>query len=309
MNQKISPGDKKNKIGGTVFDLLDEAYFLLKENLVDILALHLLACVPFLLGIMFFIFRFDSFHSIDNDIIKWALLLTVLFCWKSFVQCLLCGKMMDIIARRQHRKLSLKNSIMIFFKQTVVQLLGPLVIVFLIAVPWSSFALVPVAVFMLPALFYTSATVCAIEPELGFQNFIKKTALHISSNFAKLLGSMLIVFLGTAILTINVTIIIFAIPFLLKMFWGIETQFTLAGGMSMSLFFNTTLWSIIIALVYLLIDPFCRLLFVLRVFYCESIGKGWDIQSMLYKISSKTIKKRLDFSIIIRFCTASVSRG
>ena len=36
MNRKVSPLKDKNKIGGTVFDLLDEAYFSLKENLVDI---------------------------------------------------------------------------------------------------------------------------------------------------------------------------------------------------------------------------------------------------------------------------------
>ena len=296
MNQKISPGTNKNKIGGTVFDLLDEAYFSLKENLADILALHLLACVPFLLGIMFFIFRFANYNSTDNDIIKWSLLLTVLFCWKNFIQCLLCGKMMDITARREHPKFSFKNTGMMFFKQTVIQSLGPLLIVFLIGAPWVAWMLVPAAIFMLPALFYTSAIVCAIEPELGFWDFVTKTASYISSNFIKLLGMMLVVIIGTIILCINVTIIILTIPFLLKMFWGIDTQFTLA--LSTDLFFNTTLWSIILALVYLFVDPFCRLLYVLRVFYSESIGKGWDIQSTLHSISSKAAKSVLIFLLL-----------
>jgi len=299
MNQKISPGTNKNKIGGTVFDLLDEAYFSLKENLVDILSLHLLACVPFLIGLMFFIFRFANYNSTDNDIIRWSLLLTVLFCWKNFVQCLLCGKMMDITARREHQKLSFKKMVMIFFKQTVIQSPGPLLIVFLIGAPWIAWMLVPVAVFMLPAFFYTSAVVCAVEPELGFWSFLEKTASYISANFVKLLGMMLVVIVGTVILCLNITIVILAIPFLLKMFWGIDTQFTLAACMSPALFFNTTLWSIILALTYLLVDPFCRLLYVLRVFYSESIGKGWDILSTLHGISSGAAKGILVFLLLL----------
>ncbi len=298
MNRKVSPLKDKNKISGTVFDLLDEAYFSLKENLVDILALHFLACVPFLLGVMFFIFRFGNYHSIDNDIIRWSLILTALFCWKNFIQCLLSAKMMNIIARRENHKLTLKSAGMIIFKQTILQSPGPLLIVFLLGAPWVVWILVPVGAFMLPAFFYTSTVICATEPERGLWSSLEKISFHISSNFIKLLGVMLVSIFGTIVLTINIMVIIFFIPFMLKTFWGIDTQFTIAGGMSMALFFNTTLWSIILALVYLCIDPFCRMLFVLRVFYCESIGKGWDIQSSLHRISSKISKTLLIFLLL-----------
>lgn len=163
----------KCKINGNVFDLLDEAYFLLKENFFDILPLHLFACVPFLLGVMFFIFRFSNFHSTDLDIIRWALLMTALFCWKNFFQSLLSGRIMNIVARREPRKLTLKNAAMIFFKQTVVQLSGLLLVVFAAAFPFSSWILFPVLL-VLPALLYTAGVINAIEPERAFRSFLKK---------------------------------------------------------------------------------------------------------------------------------------
>jgi hypothetical protein len=257
---------------------------------------------------MFFIFRFSNFHSTDLDIIRWALLMTALFCWKNFFQSLLSGRIMNIVARREPRKLTLKNAAMIFFKQTVVQLSGLLLVVFAAAFPFSSWILFPVLL-VLPALLYTAGVINAIEPERAFRSFLKKTSLHISYDFMKMLAAMLIIIVGILILTVNVAAIIFFIPFVLKSFWGVDTEFTIAGAMSASLFFNTTLWSIIFCLVWLIIDPFCRIVYVLRVFYFESIGKGWDIQAALNRISATAAKAVVIFILLTTPLMLSAETG
>jgi uncharacterized membrane protein len=291
MSREKSFKDKTE--GRAVFDLLDEAYFLFKNNLNYILPLHLIAFIPFLLAIMFFIFRFENYHSTQDDIIKWSLLLTFLFCWKNFFHSLLSGKIMDIVSKRPAEKINMKRIFMILLKQNLIHLSGLISLILLIKLPWGFATFIPVAVLVLPAIFYTSDVISAIEPELGVSKFIKKVLFHISRNFVKHLLMSVIAIIGTAILVFNITAVVMLIPFMLKTFWGIETQFTIAGGMSLSLFFNTTIWSIIIAVSWLLIDPFYRILYVLRFFYGESIGKGWDLRATLLKISNSAGKTAL----------------
>ena len=291
MNQKSAlKTKKKKKKDSNMFDLLDEAFFLLRENLLEILPLHFTALVPFLLCLGYFVFRFGNYHSNEYDIVSWSILLTALFCWKCFFECLLAKKMMDIISRREPQKLTAKAAAMIFFKQILMQTPSLLLLLLVFEMPWLFGICVPFAIILLPLIFYTATVICAIEPEAGMISFIKKIFYHISKRFVSQTGMMLAVLLGTIILTFNITAVIFIFPALIKMFTGIETQFTVAGLMSLSLFFNTTIWTIIFSIVWLIIDPFCRLLFVLRVFYSESIGKGWDIKATLSRLSSTAVK-------------------
>jgi hypothetical protein len=286
------PSSKKNKIrtGGNALDLLDEAYFLLRGNLLDIMPLHFLSAVPFVLGMLFFCYRFDNFHAVDTDIIKWSMLLTLLFCWKMFFEAVLSGKIMEIVSGGNNPESIFKHPGIVLLKQSLIQAFALIIILCLIKHPLIFMALIPVSIFMLPPLIYSTAAICAVAPGKGIRHLFRKIIFHIGRDFLQLMMIMFIVVIGTAVLTCNIYLALLLAPYLLKMFLGIESQFTLAGNMSIALFFNSTIWSIVIAASWLILDPFCRTLFVLRVFYGESSDRGWDITASLHHIRSNTAK-------------------
>ena len=294
------PSSKRIKIrtGGNALDLLDEAYFLLRGNLLDILPLHFLAAIPFALGVLFFCYRFANFHTVDTDIIKWSMLLTFLFCWKMLFEAVLSGKIMEMISGGNNPSSIFKHSGMILLKQSLIQSFSLIIILCLIKHPLVFIVLIPISIFMLPPLIYSTAAICAITPEKDIRHLFKKIVFHIGRDFFQLLLTMLIVLIGTAILTCNIYLILLLTPYLLKMFVGIESQFTLAGNMSVALFFNSTIWSIVFAISWLILDPFCRILFTLRVFYGESSDRGWDIIASLNRIRSGTTKGLVIFLLL-----------
>ena len=271
-------------------DLLDEAYFLLRGNLLDILPLHFLSAIPFVLGVLFFCYRFANFHAIDTDIIKWSMLLTFLFCWKMFFEAVLSFKIITIISGGSNPVSPFKHSGRTLLKQSLLQSFSLIIILSLIKHPLVFIILIPVSIFMLPPLIYSTAAICAIAPEKGLSYLFKKLAYHVGRDFFQFLLTMLILIVGTIVLTCNIYLALLLTPYLLKMFLGIESQFTLAGNMSIALFFNSTIWSIVLAISYLILDPFCRILFTLRVFYGESNDRGWDIIANLNHIRSGAAK-------------------
>jgi len=67
---------------------------------------------------------------------------------------------------------------------------------------------------------------------------------------------------------------VLVIPQALKLFFGIETIFTLSGMH----IFNTTFMAVVCALTYLCLDPLVKAAYTLRCFYGEAVQTGEDLK-------------------------------
>ena len=77
---------------------------------------------------------------------------------------------------------------------------------------------------------------------------------------------------------LNLMVAVVVLPQLVRMFTGEENVFT--DDIS-SLVFNTTLWAVSAALVYLVLDPLIKAFYALRCFYEDSARTGEDLLSEL----------------------------
>ena len=84
------------------------------------------------------------------------------------------------------------------------------------------------------------------------------------------------------VIALNVTMMLYAIPYLLNTLFGIET-FALRSGVH---FLNTTTLVIVCAITYLILDPLTKAAYVLRCFYAHGVHSGEDLCVRLRSITS-----------------------
>jgi hypothetical protein len=87
---------------------------------------------------------------------------------------------------------------------------------------------------------------------------------------------------------LNLLLALYLVPQMLKEFLGIDTVFTLSGWALL----NTTFLFTVCGLTYLAIDPLLKTIYVLRVFYAESLSTGADLQAELRKWEEEPISKQ-----------------
>ncbi len=79
----------------------------------------------------------------------------------------------------------------------------------------------------------------------------------------------------------NIALLLIIVPYLLKMFLGIETSLTLGVNP-----LNSTFLAIVVTLTYLIVDPIAKTVYTLRCFYGESIATGEDLKSRLKALAA-----------------------
>ena len=96
---------------------------------------------------------------------------------------------------------------------------------------------------------------------------------------------------------INLSIVIAGAPWVLKMFFGIESMIT----RDPSVLLNTTLLAATLAATYLCIDPIRKAVFVLRCFHGASLHSGDDL-----RVGVKTLRRRALAAAALLLVTLSV---
>jgi hypothetical protein len=83
-----------------------------------------------------------------------------------------------------------------------------------------------------------------------------------------------------AVMFLNILLVMFMAPHLVKMFTGFENVFTRSGFHVL----NSTVLAVIASLTYLSCDPLLKTVYVLRCFYGEALQSGEDLQVELRRI-------------------------
>lgn len=254
--------------------LLEDAAHLLRRAPLETLLCHWIGSVPF--AAMLLVLWTQVTHPPINDAacaaesLAAALLLIWMNCWRS------------VFAGRLHRQLngtpeSRWNGRRIWrlvSNQALISATKPL------ALPVALAAIFP----FIPAVtFFRNAAVLADSRDLDpFAVVTKARRLSQGDQFQGWILQALFILLGL-ITFLNVTVTFIVLPQLIRMLTGQESAFTRSGE---EFFLNRLFLLFVIAVTWLLFDPFVQAVYSLRCFRAESVETGEDLRAGLRRIRS-----------------------
>jgi hypothetical protein len=144
----------------------------------------------------------------------------------------------------------------------------------LVAMPFAIASVLPIA---WTSSFFRNATIEASLPASTLRGVIAKSARRASANARGNWIGVSILIVISLLTFLNVYILFALLPFLVRMFSGVETMFT--RNVASLLSFNV--FSLVVALTWLIIDPLVLAYAVLRCFYTEAHTDGRDLLAQL----------------------------
>lgn len=266
---------RKKKDDKGAIEVIEEAIHLLRLSPIHLLITYYTGTLPFILGLLYFWADMsrNAYAAKHCASASFALALSFLWmkCWHS-VFCL-------------HVRAQVSN--------TLAQGWSPLRIIRLVAIQTiiqpSGFFLLPIALlFTLPFgwvfAFYQNVFQQQYNEQLNIKKVIKQS-LHQARLWPGQNHILLAIFFIFSIFVfLNLGIMIYIIPYILKKFLGIETMFTLSGVS----IFNTTFLAATCAITYLCMDPLIKTVYALRCFYGTSLQSGEDLKAELKSMSPST---------------------
>lgn len=259
---------QRQQQGKSAFDIIEEATHLLRTAPAGTLTTYFLGTIPFVLGLLFFWADMSRSPLASQHIASASLGMAVLFFWMKFWQAIFARRIRAQAAGEPLSPLQFRACMRIFSTQATIQASGlfilPLAFIPLLPFPWTYG-------------FYQNVTAMDDGSEAGPFSVIKKSRRQAGIwpmqnylAFVIMLGFAFCVFLNWA--TVCATL-----PHLLKMLFGIESDFTKSPFAML----NTTFFAAMAGLTYLSVDPILKTIYSLRCFYGESLESGEDLKAEL----------------------------
>ena len=255
----------RDTFGG--LDLIEQAVHTLRLASPGTLLCYYLGAAPFVLGALWFFSEMSRSGLAGRHLVGGALGLTALFVWMKFWQSLFALKISAQIASQPAPQITPGLLVRALASQTLLHATG------LFVLPVALNLLVPtVWVFG----FYQNVTVLGLrEPTLGAlaRRSWKQACWAVGQGHAAIatLG------LFSMFVFLNVGITIIGGPHLLKMLFGVETDFALSVMSGL----NTTFLAAAAGVTYLCVDPLFKTVFALRCFHGEARTTGEDLRVTL----------------------------
>ena len=249
-------------------DLLDEAFHRLRLAPVGTLAIYYAGTLPFILALLYFCA--DQSHSPDaaTRATSGGLVVTLLFLLMKTCQAVFTAQLSAPLRQHGAAPWTWARLGRLAFVQTLLQ-------------PPGLFVLTVASIIAIPLAwvyaFYQNVTVLG-DGGVGsvrttFGRAYRAALRHPKQNHA---GLSVLSLLGVFV-TLNLVLMAFLVPYLLKMFSGEENLFTRSGAHLL----NTTFFAVLFGLLYLVLDPVAKAFYVLRCFYEESTRTGEDLLNEL----------------------------
>ncbi len=268
------------------FDLIDEAFHILRNRPVRRLTAYYTGALPFILGLLFFWAEMSKSAFARQNCAAAAFGITILFiwmkCWQVFFTLNLNRELSAVKGDSWNKKQFFRMLVAQTFWHATGFIAIPLSLIFLIPFPWVY-------------AFYQNLSVIH-EPENAKIMEVYRRAAYQAKLWPLQNHFVLSVFILLALFVfLNTAISIFLFPQLLKKFFGIETIFTMSG---ISIF-NTTFLAVTISLTYLFLDPVIKAVYTLRCFYGRSLRTGEDIK---VEFRGEKIAKKSAAILVILAC-------
>ena len=284
----------------TASDILEESFNILRTNSRRLLVFYYMGAFPFAVALLYFINDMSMSHPTRGEMEIYALLLTLCFAWKNLVQSLFCLRIMNILNGKEDGPVGFMRIVRIFVLQNIIQPAGLIVQVFSLlfglTIGWTT-------------AFFNSFTVTAALDDGSFTELLgsnwRLSFLNPKQNHLLLLLFVFLVF----VVVLNIALALVLLPFMAKIFLGIDTIFSNASGSYVLIkgIFNLTYWSIVLTCSWLLLDPLLKAAYTVRVFYGESESRGYDIIAKLSRLVKNSKKARALFVLLIAFQSFSLS--
>jgi hypothetical protein len=253
-------------------DLIEEGAHLLRTAPSGTLATYYVGAIPFVLGFLYFWADMSSSPFANQHLAEAALAMTALFVWMKFCQSLFARRLRAQLNAAASPPWTLRQSAAILLTQATIQPSA------LFVIPLAAIVAMP---FAWICAFYQNVTVMAdadsTETSALAKNAWKQACLWPGQNHV----GLFIVFTFGLCVFVNVAIVSFSIPTLVKMLFGVETTFS-RSPLAM---LNTTFFAAIFGVTYLCVDPLLKALYVLRCFYGESLLSGEDLKADLKRFA------------------------
>ncbi|MCI0446943.1 hypothetical protein L0152_27540 [bacterium] len=250
-------------------DLLEEAFFVLRNIRPSLLISYLIGTIPFILGLLYFWTDMSRSPFAAAHIGQSALGMSFLYIWMKSWHSVFANRLLSGLTGEYRQPFSVSRTFRMIAAQLAIQpfswILVPIFGVTIIGLPWVQ-------------AFFHSYSITADGNHADLRSAIKRA--WTLSNLWQAQNHVMVFFLllFTFAIFLGIAILIVAIPFLLNSLFGIETVFTYAGP---AVLFNSTFFAIAGSLTYLCVNPLIKTAYILRAFYGQSLRSGADLLAEL----------------------------
>jgi hypothetical protein len=257
--------------GKNGFELIEEAFVVLRSCPPWVLALYFIGSTPFVAGFLVYWSMACNDPHAREFLVPWSFGLTGLFVWMKFFQNRFCS---ILLARLGGSDLPQWSSAVVFrsvINQTILQSTGFLLL------PISALIALP---FGWVYAFYQNATI--LDDGTTGTRQLTKQAIRQSQLWP--LQNHLLLFVLPAFglfVFFNWATLILILPQILRMFFGVESAFS-QSPMAM---LNSTFFAAMLGFTYLSLDPLIKTCYVLRCFYGKSLSTGADLRMSLSRLA------------------------
>lgn len=257
--------------GKSGLELVEEAFVLFRACPVALLAVYYVGSVPFAVGFLIFCSDLSRNPEASDHLGGATLAMTGLFIWMKCFHAQFCRMLLGRLrgdATAFLRPIEFLRSIGL---QTIIQSTA------LFLLPVATISLLPVG--WVYAFYQNVSSLDDGKTPLGalIRDAARQAQLWPRQNHVLLVALSSFGFF----VFLNWMTLAFFMPQLVKMFFGIESIFTLSP-LSM---FNTTFFAATAVLTYLSVDPLIKGCYVLRCFYGKSLQTGDDLKAEVRKLS------------------------
>lgn len=255
----------QRELSKAALELIEEATHLLRLLPLNYFASYYIGTLPFILGFLYFWADMSRNAFAHEHIVEGAFIVALLFLWMKCWHVVFTNQLRRYIAHEPNTAWTIRRILRVIIIQATIQPSG------LFILPLALLAVIP---FGWSYAFYQNVTAFGNGKTASTREVFKKSWYHakLSPRQNHIMLSIMSIF-GFFVF-LNLSLIIFLIPQLSNTFLGIETVFTRAG-VSM---FNTSFLAVTCSIVYVLLDPLVKAIYVVRCFYGESRSTGEDLK-------------------------------
>jgi len=257
--------------GKGAFELIEEAFHLLRLAPLSTVASYYVGSIPFVLALLFFWSDMSRSAFAAQRLAAGAFGLTLLFFWMKTWQAVFAQNLLAALSGDPAPRWTLGRWLRVALVQAILQPSGlfllPLALMILLPFGWIY-------------AFYQNITALG-DGEIPELRKVCARAWRQAKLWPMQNHYVLLLFKPFAFFVIlNLITGVLAVPFLLTKLFGVETPFS----QSLPAMLNTTFFAAILGLAYLCLDPLLKTICLLRCFYGESLTTGRDLTAELKRV-------------------------
>jgi hypothetical protein len=259
----------RRRAGMPALDLIEEAIVLLRSAPPAAHFAYYFGAIPFWLGFLYFLSDMSHDAYAASHVTEGSLMIAILYVWNKSWQTVSASYLAATLSGRPGEPWTARRIARMVATQATIQ-------------PWGM-ALRPLAALATFPLvwvsaFFHNAVVLGDGSPAPISRSMAQAKLWIGqAHFV-----MIIVWIFTIFVWVNVFVAMAGAPFALKSLLGFESTFS----RSMDAFFNTTFLTVTVALTSLAVDPLRRAVFVIRCFQGEAVKTAIDLSADLRRVGA-----------------------